>query len=208
MADFDTQALTWDTEKRVKRAELIAAEIVQTIPLEKHYKALEFGCGTGLISFNLREFLGEITCVDIAKGMIDALHAKIVQYQATNLVACQLDIHQVTSLVPTYDLIFTSMALHHIVDIRATLEILYRLLKQDGYLCIVELDEEDGSFHRGEDSFAGHNGFRQTELVKILEEIGLEEVESHTFLQDIKTIHEINVDYSLFIMKGKKIQAE
>ena len=83
-----------------------------------------------------------------------------------------------------------------------------QLGRQQGYLCIVELDEEDGGFHQGEENFEGHNGFRQTELVKILEEIGLEEVESHTFLQDIKTIHEINVDYSLFIMKGKKVKAE
>lgn len=49
--DFDIQSITWDDERRKNRAKLIAQEISKSIHIEKQYTALEFGCGTGLISF-------------------------------------------------------------------------------------------------------------------------------------------------------------
>ena len=204
--DFNTQALTWDNEKRIKRAKVIAEQIAQIIPLKSHYSALEFGCGTGLISFNLFDKLKNITCIDTAKGMIDVLNSKIELFQVNNMVAYQYDINNESLLLQRFDLIFTSMALHHITDCETTLAKLYRLLKKDGYLCIVELDEEDGSFHKAEKDFKGRNGFNQKELRKNLERIGLEELESYTFLKDKKVIDEVAVNYSLFIMKGKKVK--
>lgn len=204
--DFNTQALTWDNEKRTKRAKVIAEQIAQVVPLKRHYSALEFGCGTGLISFNLFDKLKDITCIDTSQGMIDVLNSKIKSFQVNNMVAYQYDINNESSLVQSFDVIFTSMALHHIVDCETTLAKLYQVLKKDGYLCIVELDEDDGSFHKAEKDFNGHNGFSQKELKMSLDKIGLEELESHTFLKDEKMIDEVRVDYSLFIMKGKKLK--
>ncbi|MDF2635125.1 MAG: hypothetical protein K0R78_1999 [Pelosinus sp.] len=204
--DFNMQALTWDSEKRIKRAKVIAEQITQAVPLKRHYRALEFGCGTGLISFNLFDKLKDITCIDTSKGMIDVLNAKIELFQVNNMVAYQYDINNESLLVPKYDFIFMSMALHHIADIETMLEKLYCLLKKDGHLCIVELDEDDGSFHKAEKDFIGHHGFCQEELKKVLDKIGLEELESHTFLNDQKMIDEVGVNYSLFIMKGKKLR--
>ncbi len=71
---FDKYAITWDTEKRVNRAKIIAEEISKTIQIKKRYNALEFGCGTGLVSFNLYDKFESITLVDISKGMIDMLN--------------------------------------------------------------------------------------------------------------------------------------
>jgi hypothetical protein len=64
------------------------------------------------------------------------------------------------------------MALHHIIDTRNTLKNLYEMLVSDGYLCIVELVEDDGSFHKLEKDFNGHNGFNQDKLKSLLEELG------------------------------------
>lgn len=202
--NFNIQAINWDNEKRIKRAKIIADQIARAVKLEQYYSALEFGSGTGLVSFNLYDKLKDITCIDTSQGMIDTLNSKIQQHQVKNMIAYQLDINDDCLLIPTYDLIYTSMVLHHIVDIERTLTNLYRLLKKDGYICIVELDEDDGSFHESEKDFNGHNGFKQNELKKVLGRIGFQKMESYSFYSDTKMIGEVSVNYSLFIMSGKK----
>jgi len=40
-------------------------------------KVLDFGCGTGLLSFFLQPYVGEITGIDTSKGMIEVFDKKI-----------------------------------------------------------------------------------------------------------------------------------
>jgi len=203
--EFDIKASTWDNEKREDRARIIAEEIITAIPINKKRNALEFGCGTGLVSFNLYEKFENITLVDISKGMIEMLNFKIEKHKINNMKAYQMDINQGNFLLESnYDLIYTSMALHHIIDTEITLRNLYKLLKKDGYLCIIDLDEEDGSFHGEEKDFNGHNGFNQKSLRSLLLKIGFKEVEVNTFYNDEKIVKNINVKYSLFLMTGIK----
>ena len=203
--NFNVQSISWDNEKRINRAKVIAAEIASATELEKSYSALEFGCGTGLVSFNLYDKLKDIVCIDTSKGMIDTLNTKIKQHKVNNMVAYQHNINDDYLLTPKYDLIYTSMALHHIIDVDTTLANLYKLLKQNGYLCIVDLDEDDGSFHKAETDFKGHNGFNQTELKQILVKLGYKGLRSSTFYKDVKNIEGVILNYSLFIMIGRKL---
>jgi len=203
--NFNVQSISWDNEKRINRAKVIAAEIASATELEKSYSALEFGCGTGLVSFNLYDKLKDIVCIDTSKGMIDTLNTKIKQHKVKNMAAYQQNINDDYLLTPKYDLIYTSMALHHIVDIDTTLANLYKLLKQNGCLCIVDLDEDDGSFHKAETDFNGHNGFNQTELKQILVKLGYKGLRSNTFYKDVKNIEGVILNYSLFIMIGRKL---
>lgn len=203
--NFDIQSITWDDERRKKRAKLIAEEISKSIQIEKQYTALEFGCGTGLISFCLNDKFEMITLVDTSKAMIDVLNSKIEAFQIDNMRAYQIDINENNILLEnSYDVIYTSMALHHIIDIETTIKNLYRLLKKDGYLCIIDLDEEDGSFHKEEKDFNGHNGFNQNDLKNVLLETGFKEVEANTFYEGKKVVEEMKVKYSLFLMIGEK----
>lgn len=202
--DFDIQSITWDDERRKNRAKLIAQEISKSIHIEKQYTALEFGCGTGLISFCLNDKFEMITLVDTSKGMVDVLNSKINEFEIDNMKAYQIDINE-SNILPenSYDVIYTSMALHHIVDTETTIKNLYKLLKSDGYLCIIDLDEEEGSFHKEEKDFNGHNGFNKNALKNVLLEIGFKEVETNTFYEDVKVVEEMKVKYSLFLMIGK-----
>ena len=65
-----------------------------------------------------------------------------------------------------FDLIFSQMTLHHIDDTEKILGLFSQLLKKSGYLCIADLEKEDGSFH--EDEFDGHNGFKRKDFKQIL----------------------------------------
>jgi ubiquinone/menaquinone biosynthesis C-methylase UbiE len=165
---------------------------------------MEFGCGTGLVSFNLYEAFKSITLVDESSGMIDILNSKLENYKVGNMVAYNLEGFNQNLSNVKYDVIYNSMVLHHIKDYKATIKMFYELLNKDGYLCIVDLDEEDGSFHKTDPDYNGHNGFNQEELKRILMDIGFKDVASDSFYQDVKMIGDEKVNYSLFFMTGRK----
>jgi ubiquinone/menaquinone biosynthesis C-methylase UbiE len=202
--DFDKVAAEWDTERRVKRARLIADEIAKTVHVGEKAAALEFGCGTGLVSFNLKDRFERISLLDTSAAMIEIARRKIERGAIANMDAFNLDIAGFSSLGLKYSVIYTSMALHHIVDVRSTVRDLYGNLRDGGWLCIVDLDEDDGSFHKAEKDFVGHNGFDQADLGKILESVGFGAIESHSFYRDETIVEGKPVEYSLFILSGRK----
>jgi ubiquinone/menaquinone biosynthesis C-methylase UbiE len=202
--NFDARALTWDDEYRVSRAKVIAKEIEKWVPINESYTALEFGCGTGLISFNLYNKFEQITLIDNSRGMIDVVNSKIEQYKPNNMIAYEADIQKGNIQKESYDVIYTSMVLHHIEDIETIVEKLFKMLNNHGYLCIVDLVKEDGEFHKEEKDFKGHHGFEEKELKVLLEEIGFEDINSKVFYNGKKSIGDEEVEYSLFIMVGKK----
>jgi len=201
---FDDYARTWDNDMRINRAKVIAEEISKVIDLKSNLTALEFGCGTGLVSFNLQDKFKHITLVDSSKEMIEILNSKIDKYKVNNMVAHHLDITSGDSLQEKYDVIYNSMVLHHIQDTEAIIKSFYDLLNEDGYLCIVDIDEEDGRFHKNYPDFDGHNGFNQDYLKKVLISAGFEDVEIYTFYYNKKVIEGEIINYSLFLIKGRK----
>ncbi|QLY78447.1 class I SAM-dependent methyltransferase [Clostridium intestinale] len=200
---FDDYAKKWDTDRRINRAKIISDEIANSIDINKGCSAMEFGCGTGLISFNLVEKFENITLIDSSRGMIDVVKEKIEKYEVDNMKPYALDIFD-EEIIETFDVIYTSMVLHHIQDISGLANKFYALLNDGGQVIIVDLDKEDGSFHKNEPGFNGHNGFDQEKLKKIFLEAGFKAVESNTFFYDEKKIEGKNIKYSLFIMKAKK----
>lgn len=212
--DFNTAATGWDTENRIKRAKKISDEIAKAIPAMPYRKALEFGCGTGLISFGLRDRFDDITLVDTSEAMINTLTGKINEAGVFNMTALYADIlsmagsgrGELQKVLPhkKYDIIYMSMALHHVSDVESALAAFYDLLSSGGVICIVDLTKDDGSFHRLEKDFSGHNGFEQSELKALLENKGFADVRTGIFYEDVKKIEDRDVPYSLFIMTGTK----
>jgi ubiquinone/menaquinone biosynthesis C-methylase UbiE len=91
--DFNIEAINWDNKRRIKRAKTIADEIIKSIKIKEKYHALEFGCGTGLVSFNLIYKFEHITLTDTSKGMIETLNSKIQHYKVKNMKALNVDIN-------------------------------------------------------------------------------------------------------------------
>lgn len=201
---FDDYAKNWDTDERINRAKIVADEISKSIDIDKNYSAMEFGCGTGLVSFNLCDKFKKINLVDSSKGMIDILNFKISKYHVNNMVTNCLDISDKNSLDMNFDVIYNSMVLHHIHNTASIIKSFYELLNKDGYLCIVDLDEEDGSFHKDHPDFDGHNGFNQECLKSILISAGFNDIESNSFFYGEKIVEGNKINYSLFLMKARK----
>lgn len=202
--NFDNYATAWDTPMRIKRAKKVAEEIKKQVTVSPKTSAMEFGCGTGLVSFNLYKDLESVTLVDTSAGMIDILNEKIKGYGATNMNSLQADIMSESQVTQQFDLIYHSMVLHHVKDTLGVLKRFHDCLEKEGQLCIVDLDEEDGSFHYKYPEFDGHNGFNQEDLQNKLKEAGFTNIQSHSFYFDKKEMKGEEKPYSLFIMTATK----
>ena len=171
MNEFDLKAVVWDKNPAYHdRADTVARAIIKEIPVSNQMTALEFGAGTGLLSFILKDRLREITLLDSSAGMVSVMNEKIRETRAANLRAVEFDLTQDEYTGQRPDLIYTLMVLHHVDDIEAIIRKFYDLLNPGGYLAIADLYPEDGSFH-GE-GFTGHKGFDTGRLTQLLEKAG------------------------------------
>jgi ubiquinone/menaquinone biosynthesis C-methylase UbiE len=172
--DFDTRAETWDDESKVRRAEAVASGMRLAMPLRRSMTALEYGAGTGLLSFCLRDTLGPITLADSSAGMRAVAERKIAAANEKQMRVVDFDVMRDVIPKERYDLVFSMMTLHHVPDVARGLTAFHRLLKRGGYLCIADLDAEDGSFHGpGVDV---HHGFERSTLGKGLSVAGFVDV--------------------------------
>lgn len=167
MNQFDQKAGEWDKNKmHLERSEAIAREILRIIPLKKQWTALEFGAGTGITSFLLKDHLKEITLMDNSAGMVAMINEKISSSGAKNLKVQNFDLEHSNYSGEKFNLLFTQMVLHHISDVGSIISKFRTMIHKDGYLAISDIYTEDGSFH-GE-GFSGHNGFDPGHLESIL----------------------------------------
>lgn len=160
---FDDRAQTWDNDPMKRQRALAVAEAMrQRIPLSPTWRSLEYGCGTGLLSFALYRELGHITLADSSPGMLAVLEQKILAAGAASLHPRVLDLSAEAPPNERYELIYTLLTLHHVPDTDGLLRAFYALLNPGGWLAIADLDQEDGSFHGAD--FDGHHGFDRARL--------------------------------------------
>lgn len=204
MNPFDQRAKGWDTERRAARAQVIAGEIRQAAAGVAGRRAMDFGCGTGLVSFALQADFSSILLVDSSVAMVRQAQAKIDALGIANMTAACLDLTIAPYAGAPVDVIFSSMALHHIADIHAAIGALASALADGGMLCLIDLDTDSGAFHGGEPDFDGHNGFTHDAIQAAFDAAGLADVSVRTFYHDVKEVNGRDVPYSLFCCTGRK----
>jgi len=205
-AHFDTQARQWDENPMFReRGKIIAEAIRKAVPLHRHMSALDYGCGTGLLSFPLKDELGTILMADSSSGMLDVVAGKIAAQGVGNMTPVKLDLLVDPPPAQHFDLIVTSMTLHHVPDTDHILRIFHGLLKPGGYLCIADLDKEDGSFHGPEIDV--HHGFDQAELSLRAAQAGFADMQFQTVFSIAKEGETGTRDYPVFLMTARRASA-
>lgn len=160
----------WHEEpERVAMAIRFAAAFADQLELKPGMKCLEFGCGRGNLALLLPPELA-ITALDPSPEALAALRAKLDGLERTNIDVHEADIRDFPESV-RYDLIYSTLALHHIESLSQLLHMCARLLKPGGAIALVDLDREDGSFH---DDHTGifHFGFDRGEFAQELADAG------------------------------------
>lgn len=199
---FDAVATTWDQQARhQERAELLAGSLRDLGAVFHDARVLEYGCGTGLLSLSLAPHVKDIVAADRSSAMLDQLKNKLSTGGAAhNVRPVYLDLENDPPLPERFDLILTSMTLHHVRDIGSVLGKCFRMTADGGRFCIADLDEEDGSFHAQQEPVP-HNGFNRKALSELLRKAGFRRTESRALM----TIHKqvpsgTEQEFSVFLM--------
>jgi cyclopropane fatty-acyl-phospholipid synthase-like methyltransferase len=203
--DFDKEAASWDQEpRRVKLANDVAEAIAEEISLTSTMDVLDFGCGTGLLSLKIQPLVHTLTGVDSSRGMLDILQSKVQSRNLTNVQIQFKDLDKGDSLEGRYHLILSSMTFHHIREIRPLLNQFSKVLVSQGYLCIADLDPDDGRFH-GNNEGVFHLGFDRSVLKQTFVDAGFEDIRVRTAAMVEKPVSEGGMQlFSVFLMTGRK----
>ncbi len=204
MTNFDERAKDWDSDPdKINRARTVADAIRTSLPLTKEMTALEYGCGTGLLSFALQSDLGQITLADTSLGMLDVLSEKIASAGVTNMHPVRLDLATDPLPAERYGLAYSLMTLHHIHDTDDILAKFHALLEPNGYLLVADLDKEDGTFHT-DGSTDVHLGFDRDELRKKVESAGFRNIAFSMVYEIKKKIGGREKVFPVFLMTAQK----
>jgi ubiquinone/menaquinone biosynthesis C-methylase UbiE len=205
MNDFDKKAQAWDKDpEHVRRSRAISEAIGAELPSDSSINAMEYGCGTGLLSFFLRQRFSKLTLVDSSEGMLSVLKEKIENEGVKNMEPMNVDLLQSPEAhLGPFSVIYSAMALHHIPDVNKLFEVWHAMLSTPGYLCIADIDTEEGFFHGPE--FTGHKGFNRGELEQIVVGAGFVDVRFRTVYEMEKTGNDgISRKYTVFLMSCGK----
>ncbi len=199
MSEFDARAREWDKDKmHIDRSAAIAATLEKMVPIKPFMKALEYGAGTGLLSFLLKDKFSEITLMDNSQEMVKVCAEKAEFYQTNHILPIWFDLEH-KDYDHHFDIIYNQMVLHHVNDYEAIIYTFYSMLNPEGYLAIADLYSEDGSFH-GPDAKV-HLGFDPEKLSEILKLAGFKNIEFQTCFE-VK--RETGTKYPVFLLVAQK----
>jgi SAM-dependent methyltransferase len=175
---FDAQAATWDDDPgHEERQVAVARAIEDALDLNPRMSALDVGGGTGRLSILLADRVGSAVVTDPSAGMVQVARQRIEEAGLSDrLRAVRADL-TTDRLSGSYDVVWSSMALHHVQDLDALLRSVAGLLVDGGRLAIADLDEDpDGAFHADVADFDGHHGFNRDRLTAQLARAGFADI--------------------------------
>lgn len=199
---FDDEAATWDDDPgHEKRQVAVAQAIEKAVTLTAGMSAVDVGGGTGRLSILLAGRVASVVVTDPSAGMVQVAQERIdAAGLGGRLRAVQADL-TTDRLDGSYDVAWSSMALHHVEDVDRLLRSVAGLLVDGGRLAIADLDEDpDGAFHADKIDFDGHHGFDRQRLAEQLARAGFADVD----FVDATTILKGDREFGVFLCTATK----
>lgn len=199
---FDDEAATWDDDPgHEKRQVAVARAIEQAVDLDRGMRALDIGGGTGRLSILLADRVGSVLVTDPAAGMVRVAQQRIQAARlGDRLRAVQADLTS-DGVDGSYDVVWSSMALHHVHEVDALLRSVASLLVGGGRVAIADLEADpEGLFHADKADFDGHDGFDRQQLAEQLRRAGFTEIE----FTEATTITKGDREFGLFLCTATK----
>ncbi|HAG42813.1 MAG TPA: methyltransferase type 12 [Clostridium sp.] len=194
---FEMIANRYDTSERIQIAKVSSDAIGEYLVDTKSKKAIDFGCGTGLVGMNLLNDFNSMLFLDTSQNMINQVNQKISEFNIKNVETLCFDFEKEGQWDLHTDYIFMAQVLLHINDVELVLSRLYDVLNPGGHLLIVD-------FNKNEEIVSDivHNGFDQVKLTDIMAKIGYKDIQSKTFYTGNKIF--MGHDASMFILDSQK----
>ena len=158
---------------------------------------MDFGAGTGLLSYFVAPKVDTIVAVDNSPSMLEQFREKSSEFDCKTEII-QKDLSRET-IEREFDGIISSMTAHHLEDIPALFSKFYTMTKRGGFIAIADLDSEDGTFH-SDDTGVHHHGFDRDILRDTVEGAGFGNIKFDT----VSTINKPHRDFTVFLMTAVK----
>jgi ubiquinone/menaquinone biosynthesis C-methylase UbiE len=165
-------------------------------------RAIDIGAGTGLLGLDLLHDIGSVVLADPSEGMIEVARTKIEAQGIVDATAIVFDFpsERLPDGAP-FDLAVSLLALHHVEDTAATLRSIHATLVPGGWIGLIDLDAEDGSFHDPDQPGIHHHGFEGGSLVELAAAAGFKDART-------RIVHELEKDdgrrYPLFLLTARR----
>jgi 2-polyprenyl-3-methyl-5-hydroxy-6-metoxy-1,4-benzoquinol methylase len=195
---FDNAAAQWDQgDTRQNIAQCVFQTITSRIALANTMNIMDFGAGTGLLSFKIAPMVNSVTGIDLSEKMLEQIVVKNsdtlqVKVACKNIISEPLD--------EEFHGIVSSMAMHHVEDTASLFKTFYSHLKRDGFVALADLEAEDGSFHTHGNDGVYHFGFERDGLRDIMEQAGFVNVRFH----HAYTVEKETQNYPIFVVTAIK----
>ena len=184
---------------RVRLANAVADAIERQAWLSPTMDVLDFGCGTGLLTLALQPKVRRVTGADTSSGMLGELERKVREQALASVTTLLLRPGAGYALAGEYDLIVSSMTLHHVADLAPLFARFREHLRPGGRVALADLDAEDGTFHAPEVTDVFHLGFDRATLTALLAQAGFDELADTTAF-----VHRrYDRDYPVFLVGGR-----
>lgn len=194
MTHFNKTADQWDTLEKIILNEQYSKRIKSLIPHNKMSKILDFGCGTGLLISNFQNEENILIGVDTSEGMLEVFNNKFKNLKNTKSYLLNLEENDLNE--GQFDLIVSTMTFHHLKQPDQMIKKLKKMLASDGVIAIIDLDQEDGSFHPDPANMGVfHFGFSNEMTNTWADQVKLE----RPHREIIHTINKNNKSYPVFL---------
>lgn len=150
--------------------------VVALSGVRKHERVLDIGCGTGLLSL---KFLQKADCfitgIDSSKEMLAILKEKLSRLGLQDKINCRLmDASRPRFRENSFDLVASTVTLHHLRDKLKPLKRIFRVLRPGGRLVIGEIDMDTTGRHTDTKRLLRILDVLEQEWVPALKEAGVE----------------------------------
>jgi len=141
--------------------------------------------------------------VDASREMLRVLDGRLESLGIANVRTLLCDIAQSPLPAADFDLVVSSMVLHHIPDVPQALRLLRPCLRPGGWIALADLDPEDGTFH-ADSTGVYHHGLDRGDVCRWLQIAGFVDTtarEAHRLVRPAADgqIHE----YPVFLVTGR-----
>ncbi|RUM58235.1 MAG: methyltransferase [Persephonella sp.] len=200
---FDQVANRYDTPDKIKRSEEFVKKLLELIPIDKNFKVMDIGAGTGLVDVVLSKYTGQIYAFDLSEGMLKVFEEKIKKNGIENIKIFKKDVLNEDFPERDFDLVITSMTFHHLDNPEEALRKIKDYLKDGGYVAIIDLEKEDGTFH-SDNTDVKHFGFEKDDVKNWFEKNGFKDIKVITVYSIKKERNGKVKDYPVFLAVGQR----